>query len=552
MKSGSREDAEPSSPATLSRAPILSRLELAAGALLLLALVYVHWTVLRETGALWRDEVSSVNVATLPTLAEMVRHHHWDSFPILWCAVLRGWILLGFGESDLGLRVLGMLIGLGIVGALWWNARRFGHRVPLISLLVFAASPTAFRYGDAVRGYGLGALLMLLAAGAIWSLVERPSPRRAIAALAASVLCVQSLFTNSAMLLALCIAGAAVCARRRAWKALGWLFGIGFLSMLTMLPYLRVLEIHSEWSMIVQAPIDLAWIGNQFTDAVVLSGEFALWVWLGLGALTLAACGIALARKRASEREKDLALFAATALVAGAACFTAYIRAISVPTQPWYYLPILALAAVTFDAGVDLLVRASRIGRSLRLAGVALFALAISGKVREALPLRVTTMDAIAERLEDVTAPDDLIVVNPWFAGITFARYYRGPAPWMIVPDLDARLYQPYGAFKERMAQENPIQRELERIATTLRSGHRVWLAGGLQFLQPGEQPGSLPPAPNGPLGWNEPSYTVLWSRQTAHLVQTKAQTIRPVPLRDRGPTIWYEDLPLAVAEGWR
>jgi len=82
--------------------PSLERVEVCLGALLVLALAYAHWEVRRNTGALWRDEVSSVNVATLQTFGEMLRNHHWDSFPILWCVVLRGWIALGFGDSDLG------------------------------------------------------------------------------------------------------------------------------------------------------------------------------------------------------------------------------------------------------------------------------------------------------------------------------------------------------------------------------------------------------------------------------------------------------------------
>src|SRR5262245_60121438 len=80
---------------------ILRRAELAAGWLIVAGLVFVHWRVMRSTGALWRDEVSSVNVAALPTFAEMVRNHYWDSFPILWCTVLRGWIAVGMGDSDL-------------------------------------------------------------------------------------------------------------------------------------------------------------------------------------------------------------------------------------------------------------------------------------------------------------------------------------------------------------------------------------------------------------------------------------------------------------------
>ncbi|MCE9595631.1 MAG: hypothetical protein K8S98_15695 [Planctomycetes bacterium] len=540
------------SPADGVRTSGLDRVELAVGALLVLSLLYVHTEILRNTGALWRDEVSSVDVATLPTFGEMLRNHHWDSFPVLWCVVLRAWISLGFGESDAGLRALGLVIGVAILVSLWWTARRFGCRAPLVSLALFAASPTVFRFGDAVRGYGLGVLLLIVVVGAMWSLVEQFSTRRALFALVTSVLAVQSLFTNSALLFAVCLAGAAVATRRRAWKTVAWIAAIGVAAVASMLPYLRVFAIHSEWSMIVQTPVDFVWIRDRFGDAVSASGESTIWIWGALAALSAAGCAATIARKSASRREQDLALFAAVTLVAGSACFLAYLERISVPTQVWYYLPILALGALAFEAAVNLLVGASSRGRLLRAGGVVAFALAIAPQIEDSLAPRATTVDVIADHLERRAAADDLIVVYPWYVGITFARYYDGPTPWMIVPDLDTRRFQPYGAFKQRMTEPRPIERELERIATVLRSGHRVWLVGGQQFLQPGEQPRDLPPAPGSAAGWSEPEYTDAWSQQTAHAIQMNASAIVNVPLPSIGPVLWYENLPLVVAEGRR
>jgi hypothetical protein len=545
-----RMTTEPSSVG--ARTPILDRVELGCGVLLVLLLGYAHWEVLRNTGALWRDEVSSVNVATLPTFGEMLRNHHWDSFPVLWCVVLRGWIALGFGDGDAGLRMLGFVIGLVLVAELWWLARIVRANVPLVSLAVFAACPTVFRYGDAVRGYGLGVLLLLAAFGALWRLVDAPSTRRGVIALAATLLAVQSLFTNSALLLAIGLAGTAVAARRRDRRALLWLVAIGAVSVASMLPYLRVFAIHSEWSMIVRLPFDAERLVEQFGVAVNSAGAFGLWVWLAFGATSLVVLANTAFRKSASEPDRALALFVAVTLVASVACFVGYIAALGVTTHPWYYLPLLALAAVGFDAGVGLLARTQRVARSLRLVAVAALAVATVPEARATLPLRATTMDAIAAELEARATKDDLIVVHPWYAGITFARYYDGVAPWMIVPDLDTRLFQPYGAFKRRMAETNPIERELERIAATLRAGGRVWLAGEPRFVEPGRQPGSLPPAPHGPRGWYEAAYSDLWSTQTAYLLQTSARDLRPVPLAVRAPTLWYEDFTLVVASGVR
>ena len=161
-------------------------------------------------------------------------------------------------------------------------------------------------------------------------------------------------------------------------------------------------------------------------------------------------------------------------------------------------------------------------------------------------------MDAVAEQVSAKAGPDDLILVQPWYAGIGFARYYHGSTPWMIVPDLDTRLFQPYGAFKQRMSALHPIAAELERIGATLRAGQRVWLVGGLQTLRSGETWTELAPAPESPAGWREPAYTAQWSRAIARAVHADARVVRRVSAPDLGPVFPAEDLALLVAEGRR
>ena len=57
------------------------------------------------------------------SLAEMEK----DSFPILMPLAFHIWMALGLGNSDLNLRLFGLLVGLGILAALWvssWKIRR--------------------------------------------------------------------------------------------------------------------------------------------------------------------------------------------------------------------------------------------------------------------------------------------------------------------------------------------------------------------------------------------------------------------------------------------
>src|SRR5260370_42450091 len=96
----------------------------------MLVAVWFHLVRFSHAGGLWRDEVQVANLAGRSSLAEMSR----DSFPVMLPVVVHGWSVMGLGKSDLGLRVLGMLIGLGLIGALWFSARVTTHSAPLFGL----------------------------------------------------------------------------------------------------------------------------------------------------------------------------------------------------------------------------------------------------------------------------------------------------------------------------------------------------------------------------------------------------------------------------------
>ena len=115
----------------------------------------LHVSFLLHAGGLWRDEVVSFNVATQPTLAQVHEAVRFDSFPSFFHLLLRGWLGLVGSASDLGTRGLGLLIGLAVLAAFWWNARVFRSRIPLFSLLLLGISGLCVRTTDAIRAYGI-------------------------------------------------------------------------------------------------------------------------------------------------------------------------------------------------------------------------------------------------------------------------------------------------------------------------------------------------------------------------------------------------------------
>ena len=409
---------------------------MAAGLAPTAVLVFLHVRFVRHVGGMWRDEVQIVNLGNMPTLAEMWDKNEHDSFPLAWHLLIRLWTKLGLGQTDFSLRCLGLLIGLGIVAALWWVVRQFHGSVPLVSLTLFAFSPTVIWFGDSMRGYGLGTLTMLFLFGAFWRMVESPTRGRTGLALFAALVAVQSMYFNAVLLLAMGAGGAAVALWRRDWRLLAIIAGIGIAAGISLLPYYDPLSRQYRWNAVVKMRVGVVHLFGVFSQAITVYGNFMFWVWMVLPLIVVFACGWHFKRTRSLPAApcRELAVYLPLLMFVGPLCYLYLLVKSDLPTQIWYYIGIMAFLAVVFDVGVDLLIAGHWIGRCVRMATVAVLAAVLLPTILPQLQIRLTNVDLIAQKLERVAGPDDLIVVVRWWPGVTFNRYYHGPAPWNINP----------------------------------------------------------------------------------------------------------------------
>src|SRR5262249_22268666 len=121
-----------------------------------------------HAGALWRDEGGSVSTQAAPTLAGMWRLQEFESVPLFWSLLLRGWMTIGPSASDFSLRTFGALGALSLTAAAWFASRRIGRTVPLVGLALVATNPEVVRWSSTVRPWGLGAALGIVAAVTMW------------------------------------------------------------------------------------------------------------------------------------------------------------------------------------------------------------------------------------------------------------------------------------------------------------------------------------------------------------------------------------------------
>jgi hypothetical protein len=267
--------------------------------------------------------------------------------------------------------------------------------------------------------------------------------------------------------------------------------------------------------------------------------------------VTAVVVGLVSLRKRVAREtgiSEDLPLFGAIAASGGIIGFLFYLYSAGLPTQPWYWLPLMTFLAVCVEAVFGQWLARQR---GWTLAVVAIFVAASFVTSLGQIRFRQTNIDRVAARLHEAVGPNDLVIVYPWFCGISFHRYYHGPAPWTTIPELEDHRLHRYDQLKVKMQETKPIQPILEKIRTTLSSGGKVWLVGRLPGPKPGETaPPELPPAPNGPWGWYDPPYDYSWGRQVEHFIRTNARQMEVIPISGTNGYTRYENVALSVVTG--
>jgi hypothetical protein len=522
----------------------LRAVEVAVGVLLSLTAVALGVRFGISAGGLWRDEVSTVNLALRPTYRQVLESLHFDSAPALYPTLLRLWLAPGFSDQDEALRMLGVVMTIAAVAVVWLTARALGVAVPLLALSLFAVHGLVVQTVSSVKPYGVGAVLALAAFGAAAGLTAAPTVTRLIVAAVLAVASVQAGYQNVAVIVPATLVMAGFALRRDRRTAL-MLAGIAALAFVSVLPYAPMLSRSQQWRALVQGQITPTAVAAALERAFSDRNAWVAMVWVATGALAIY---VAVRAWRTRPRDPVSSIVAAAAV--SVASLVPFLMLAGRPPQPWHCVHVLGVAALAVDvawASTGWLMRP-------RIVVAVAAALAILPGAVERTGIRQTNLDRVARTLEQVVKPRDLVVVNPWWLGLPFTRYYHGPARFVTLPPIDDLTVHRYDLLRARMMSPAPLAPLHTAIVDTLQQGGRVWLVGGFKpfFVAPGEQPVLLPPAPGAPSGWSDLAYANAWATQTGYLVQNAARTWRVMPSLDEGKVQPLEQVSVILVEGFR
>jgi len=503
-----------------------------AAGLLTLVIVGLHFWLLFHAGAFCGDEVNVINLADTHSLSAMTH----DSFPVLLPLLVSGWQAAGLGGSDLGLRSLGCLTGIGLVGALWLVAWRARRAPPLLGLVLLGLNGTAIFWTDYLRAYGLGSLLILLALAALCFLLEKPTWKRTAILAVTAVLSVQALYQNAVFFAAIGVGGWVVCWLRKDKSCTLKILAAALAAMISLLPYLGPLQNWQQATTIRPGFSFKAALDNLCTVLGFPVSQY-IWLWAALGGTVMVLGVAALFRGRAAllPAERGLApierrALAATVLLSSVAGYYVFLHLAALITSPWYFVPLLVLAAASFDLGLSPtdLPGPWRLAAASLLVGTA--GLSVAFAVRD-LNCRFSNMDLVADRLAAKVEPQDYVVVTPWYFGISFHRYYHGGAAWDSLPpvaDHSGYRFDLVPATAPDLARA--MQPVYDRATIALKSGHRVWVVGWMSVPAPGHRAAS----------------------ETGRFLAEHSGSFAAVDLKIQGQTSDYENVSLLEADGWR
>ncbi len=458
----------------------------AGAAVLIVWALLLHGSFLASAGALWRDEANSVNQAEAPSWSALWESLRYDSFPVLYPAVIRVLISGPPPLTDRRLRIFGVAVGVAILVSLWLAARELGSPLPVVALALLAIDPVFVAEGDSVRPYGIGLLCLLWSYCAFGRLLVKPTAAWLLTASAASILAVQTSYTNAMFIGVLGLSVAAVMLSQRTPRMIWRLFFPAFLAALSLVPYTGILRQARSWISALHSRVDWAryWESYVSSYSIAFAVAWLLMILLGLY------CLARLYKIRRSEKVTldPISIYASVAALGGVFIQIIFVEIMGVPPFPRYFLPGLLLAALA----LDLLTRGLR--PWIRVTAALLVLLITAWPSWRWVKQRHTNVDIVARILGGNVTPSDLIIISPWFLHTSFQMYYRGSAPWLTVPDLPRQPVTRYDLILEAMSDPQREERLDGRIRQTLAGGGTIWFVSQVYPIPPADM--KLPELP--------------------------------------------------------
>jgi hypothetical protein len=401
----------------------------------------------------------------------------------------------------------------------------------------------------------LGLITAALMLGTVWTLLFDCSRKNIALAAIACLAAAHTTYQNSLLLLGVGSAAILASAINRRWRCAVAIAAVCVGTAASTMIYLPTISFMKSLAIMFAWSISARDFFTAFHETVATGyGDWQKWTWLvavliGM-AVALLSLGSAGPRPASTERSEasTRAVFLALAIPLLVTIYTAFMIWSDYAVRPWYLLALMLVLAALVEAGIASLGQLPLTARIVRMTvALAIGMLAMVNAPAE-LNRRATNIPDLIGTIEREGGPNDLIILTEWYAGLTFNHLYRGNKEWMTIPDLGRHSVHRWDTLRTRMQDTSGISRELNRIENALYAGHRVFVIGGFQRLNPQMLQAQLPPAPHPKVGWASGYYTGYWAAQAGSALLTYAtqgSLLQPQAATEK--VMYWENYPLLV-----
>jgi len=498
-------------------------------------LILLHYYRLIHAGALWRDEISTLLVATSNNLVDAYWNQSTDSFPFLFAIFLRVWICLNpfaitIPEQDLWIRTFGALCGLFLGFSMLWPHRKGDFFFPFFTFSLFIFNPMIVVWGDSLRAYGLGSAFLVLFVYQIQKDVLEDSSKLPLLAAFFSFLSVWALYGNVFLIIAVTLSGMLTCLYAGEWGKARNLFLVGMVSCLSLVLNFPVILRMMQIKDLVDHHIGLMVAIGSLMNFLRAGGPEQIYIWLLgiLGFLVGMVC-LLLVRNRNNTRQaysKD-AIFPLLTLFFVILFHFVYVLEIGQVPQVWYFIPPAAIMVFLFDT---MLATASRKRHYLKFFLVPIFAfvfsLSFSAKLRT-LSQSMTNIDVAVAQISKRSLPHDVLLVADPFQASTALRYAKDDLDVQIWPSCQKYEMRSQGRIPLLALMQNgddAIRPLLELLMSRLRDGGSVWFLGCPAIPDPQINPPSTAQISVSSDSWKPGPFLFCWNAQTTAFLMRNAQ----------------------------
>jgi hypothetical protein len=474
-------------------------------------------------------------------LPQLIQSLRLQITPLAYPLLSKFWLLpFGFLGQQTACRLLGLVLSAGVVVLMYLISRKFAVEpgssrvfVPLAPVVVLT-TPMLVRILGTNRAYGLSSLALAGLIFCVLSFIRDGGRKALLGAAGCGFLALHCHYLNLFPVLTI-IAGVLMAAGRRGWRLALPLM----LCVATLAVYIPSVLAAREWTIYVREGRNLAYIlwplGWLLNTGFKWLPWFAGAVWLTGLFLLARELGSAMGSRREVLK---FALFIAAAFpwVSVAGMWLA-----GTGGMQWYYVPPLIACASCLQLAFTF-----PLGQARQLAWAGTGALVMANVFSASLLLQpIGQADRLAAYVSERAGLNDLVAVYPWWHGVSFGRYYRGPAPWVTVPPVADTSLIRYDLANA--ASQNPqlLNELLARVRSTLKSGHRVFLVGAEVNSTP--LPDASVQTPPARFRRQE----ARWDSAVVELLQKHSQSLESLD-PDTDGTNAFETFPVYVYHGWR